>query len=219
MRPDAEIEADVTKELAARSGNDTERVAAQVHHGVVNLSGSVRSYCEKYRIEQATLGIADVAGVINTIEVCPGSSVHLSDEEIRCAALHALQTELPTEFTHLRVRVFNGEVTLEGHTSCHFLRERAENAVRRVGTIPVIHNAIALEPAALARSVRERIDEKLQNGFRSAIGDLSVESCDGTVTLQGHVTSAAQRELAEQAAWSVSGVTGVKNVLVVQRLG
>jgi len=104
------------------------------------------------------------------------------------------------------VRVQGGKVTLDGVLGCRFMRERAESAVRRLGNIATVHNAITLEAEALSSEVQERV------------GDANVSACAscGEVTLTGSVSSDAARIRAEQAAWSVPGVQRVMNNITIR---
>lgn len=145
MRADSEIQRAVDAELRARQRDEPSNVSGAVHGGVVRLSGSARSYCEKYAVERAIRDIAGVTGVLNEIETRIAASAHLPDAEIRCHVLRALQTEVPRIFDHLQVEVGNGEVTLRGSVGCRFLSERAESAVRRLGSVVTVHNSIAVD--------------------------------------------------------------------------
>jgi osmotically-inducible protein OsmY len=186
-------------------------IAVRVNDGIVRLTGFACSYCEKYHAENAAKRVLGVADVVNDVELHLTSTAHLSDEELRCAASHALQTEVPAACDKVKVLVDRGEITLEGTVSWHFLRERAESAVRRLQGVTVIHNAITIEPEALSREIKQRIDAVLRRGASGAAGDISVETHGGEVTLRGRVDRDAERLLAEQTAWSVQGVTAVSN--------
>lgn len=211
MRSDAEIQRDVESELRSGPHTDESDIGVQVNDGIVRLAGFACSYCEKYHAENAAKRVAGVAGVVNDVELHLTSAEHLSDEELRCAASRALHTEVPATCDKVKVLVHGGEITLEGTVSWHFLRERAESAIRRLQGVTVIHNAIAIEPEALSREVRQRIDAVLRRGASGTVGGISVETHGGEVTLQGRLRCDAERLLAEQAAWSVPGVTAVIN--------
>lgn len=216
MRSDTEIRLEVEAEVNLRLGGEPMRVDALVHDGIVMLSGFVCSYAEKYGIENAVKTLAGVAGVVNEIEVRSASCQPSSDDHIRNEAIRALRTEVPAAFDRLKVLVRDGEVTLAGTVAWQFLRERAEYAVRRVGGITVVHNMITLEPEALSREVKDAIEQALRRTSWTAAGDLSVQAQEGSVTLRGHVPSDADRQIAEQAAWSVHGVVTVKNELAAK---
>jgi osmotically-inducible protein OsmY len=146
MKPDSDIQRAIDAELHARQRDERSNVTAAVQGGVVRLSGFTRSYCEKYAIETAMRAIAGVSEVLNEIETRIEPAAHLSDTEIRCHVLQAVETEVPSVFKQLQIDVRDGEVTLKGRVGCPFLRQRAESAVRRLGSIVTVHNAIAIEP-------------------------------------------------------------------------
>lgn len=215
MNSDAQIQRAVEAELRSRPPVEEMHVAASVHEGIVRLTGFVRSYCEKYRTENTVKRVAGVAGVVNDIEVRLTSAEHLSDEQLRCAAIGALQTEVPALCDRINVRVHSGQITLEGSVDWHFLRERAESAVRRLRGVTIIHNAIAIEPAALAAEIQRRIEFAFTRGATPGTTEISVDALGSEVTLRGHARSSTQRHLAEQTAWAVPCVTKVKNDITV----
>jgi osmotically-inducible protein OsmY len=212
VRSDGDILRDIGTELRERQCNEPSHVVAQAHCGVIRLTGSASTYCEKYAIERAVRDIEGVAGVVNDIEVQISPLAPLSDEQLRCEVLRALQTEVPAIFDRLTVSVHDGEVTLEGTVDYAFFHERAEMAVRRLGHVSTVHNAITLEPRALAQEVEQHIRQSLHAGV-----ECSASASHGEITLTGIVSSDEARVLAEQAAWSVPGVLQVRNDLTVRR--
>lgn len=219
MREDSEIQRAVDAELRARQRDELSQVSAVVHRGVVRLSGFTGSYGEKYAVERAIRAIAGVADVLNEIETHITPAAQASDAALQCEVSRALQTEVPSIVERLTVEVRNGEVTLKGSVGCCFVRERAESAVRRLGSIVTVHNAITLEPEALVSEVQRRVDA-LCHVMPSASNARNAEICASAsgceVTLTGNVDCTDARALAEQAAWSVPGVLSVRNEIAIQ---
>jgi osmotically-inducible protein OsmY len=213
MRSDADIQRDVEYELRSCPHTDEMDIRVQVHDGVVRLTGFACSYFEKHHAESNARRVGGVASVVNDIELHLCSAEHLSDEELRASALRALRTEVPHVCDRVEVLVKGGEITLWGSVAWHFLRERAESAIRRLVGVTVIHNAITIEPEALTREIRQRIEAALHCNVCAESGPISVETRGGDVTLRGQVHSGTERLLAEQAAWSVQGVTAVSNLI------
>jgi osmotically-inducible protein OsmY len=211
MKTDSELQREAAAVLAESGCDEPEHIEVTVHEGIVKLSGYTCSYREKYRIEDAIRLNPEVAGVVNDIEVRIPNARPLTDEDMRRAVDRALRTEVPTVCDRLHAQVHDGEVTLTGSVAWSFLRERAENAIRRLAHVSVFHNAITLEPEALSREVAEAITRRLQGASPDDTTDVSVTACEGRITLLGHLHSPEQRRLAEQAAWSVHGVTAVDN--------
>lgn len=219
MREDSEIQRAIDAELRARQGDETSNVSATLHCGVVRLSGFTSSYCEKYAVEGVIRAIPGVADVLNEIETHTVPSAHPSDAELRCEVLRALQTEVPSIFDRLTINVRDGAVTLEGSVGCCFLRERAESAVRRLGSLVTVHNAITLEPAALMGEVQRRVDalcHVLPGSSNARNTEVRASATDAEITLTGSVECTEARVLAEQAAWSVPGVLKVRNQITLQ---
>lgn len=206
MKTDAEIQRAIGEELRARRDEGSSDLSATVHQGVVRLSGTAGSYCEKYAAEQAARAIPGVAQVINEIETRVARAASPPDHDLRCEVLRALQTEVPSIFDRLSVEVRDGAVTMSGVVGCHFLRERADSAVRRLGSIVTVHNAIQLEPAVLVAEVLRRVP---------GMG-IDASARNGEITLSGTVESDEVRALAERAAWSVPCVASVRNELEIR---
>jgi osmotically-inducible protein OsmY len=218
MIEDSDLRQAIESELRERQREEASDVSASVHRGVVQLTGRTGTYCEKYFIERAIRAIAGVSDVVNEIEVRISPLSPPPDSELRCEVLRALHTEVPAIFDRLTVNVHDGEVTLGGTVQYHFLKERAESAVRRLGHIATVHNTITLDPQALAREVQEHIDQYLRHSVdtvRPSGCRISACASDGKVTLSGAVSSEEIRALAERAAWSVEGVKSVTNGISV----
>jgi osmotically-inducible protein OsmY len=219
MRDDSEIQKVIDAELLARRDDERSTLTATIHRGVVRLGGFTASYCEKFAAERAIREIPGVVEVINEIEAHVASSVHPSDVELRCEVLRALQTEVPSVFDRLHVDVHAGEVTLSGSVGCHFLKQRAESAVRRLGTVVTVHNAILLDEKTLVSEVQQRVDAlcHVMPGASTAANAAICARVQGNeITLTGSVECSEARALAEQAAWSVPGVQGVRNEIAIQ---
>ena len=68
MRSDREIEQDVASELRWASDIDPSDIAVKVKDGVVTLTGFVRSYLLKVKVEALVKQIDGVAGLANDLE-------------------------------------------------------------------------------------------------------------------------------------------------------
>lgn len=214
MRSDADIQREA--ESALRGPGQGAPLDVAVHEGVVRLAGVVGSYCDKFGLEALVRGIAGVENVVNELEVSLPLAGHPCDEDIHCAVLRALQTEVPEISDTLRARVCRGEVTLEGRVEWPFLRERAESAVRRLGFVSTVHNAITLAESALTREVTRQIAEAFARCAHAEPRQISVATHGSEATLRGQVSSVFERLLAEQSAWAVPGIRAVRNELTLR---
>jgi len=71
-------------------------------------------------------------------------------------------------------------------------------------------------PAATADEMQQAIESALARSAEVDARRIIVEANGDSVTLWGSVQSAAQREAAEQAAWSAPGVRDVSNHVMVE---
>ena len=145
MRSDIEIKRDVEAELRSNPDIDATDIAVAVKHGVVALSGYVRSYLQRWEAEKTAKRVAGVTGVANDIEVRLPIFNQRPDRKLR-DAVAAIENRLPYSSDHIRVVVRDGWVTLEGTVEWNYQRERAEDAVRHIRGVKGATNLIQLEP-------------------------------------------------------------------------
>jgi len=145
----------------------------------VTLTGFVRSYSQRYAAENDAKRVAGVAAVANDIEVRLPSVDQRPDPEIARDAVAAIQSDLPYSHQFVKTIVKGGWVTLEGEVEWNYLRERAENAVRRIKGVKGVSNMIQLKPVASPVDIKRKIEDAFK---RSAIVDanhVTVETTGG----------------------------------------
>ena len=76
-------------------------------------------------------------------------------------------------------------------------------------------NEIAVKPKASASDVDERVTAALKRGADLDARSIWVTASDGTVQLHGHVHSAHERRMAEDAAYFAPGVSRVENEITI----
>jgi osmotically-inducible protein OsmY len=215
MRTDSEIERDVRDELEWDPDLDASDIAVKVKSGVVELTGFVKSYTDKYEAEIAAKRVAGVVGVANDIEVRLPSVDERPDPDIARDAVAAIKSQLPISSENIRLTVKSGWVTLEGEVEWQYQRQTAENAVRRIKGVKGVSNTIVLRPHAEPGEVKRKIQEALRRSAEVDASRITVETKGGEVVLKGTVRSWIEREEAERAAWAAPGVIKVDDRIVV----
>ena len=209
---DSQLHDAVLRELEWAPEIDASDVAVTARDGVVTLTGFMDSFWQKYAVEQAAKRVRGVRAVANDVHI--KLQRERTDPEIAHDAVFALKSR-PSIPRTVIVTVRDGFLTLEGRVEWNYQRTDAEWAVRHLDGVKGVSNAIVIEPVASVAQVHTLIEDALKRSALIEAKHVSVEVDGGTVTLAGSVTSFAEEQAAERAAWSAPGVTNVHNRLVV----
>ena len=215
FRSDSDIQQDVVSELKWEPSLRNDDIAVGVRDGVVTLGGFVDSYADRYTAERVASKVKGVKALANDIEVRLPSSSERPDPDIARAAVDALQWNISVPSDRIKVKVDKGWLTLEGEVEWYYQKEAAERAVRYLRGVKGISNLIAVKARPAPSDVKRRIKDALTRGAEFDAERITVEVDGNTVTLKGTVRSYAEMRDAERAARNASGVTEVKNKLVV----
>jgi osmotically-inducible protein OsmY len=213
VRNDAAIREDVLSELKWDPKIKSDDIAVAVKDGVVTLSGFVSSYWELDAAEKAAKRVYGVKGVANDLEV--KLFWQRTDPEIARSAIQALESHASIPSDRIKVSVKNGRVTLEGTVEWEFQKILAQSAVKKLRGVSGVVNKIEVKPPVSPSDVREKIMEALRRSAELDARRIRVEVNGTEVRLYGTVRSWAEREEAEQAAWSAPGTTKVENHITV----
>jgi osmotically-inducible protein OsmY len=95
-----------------------------------------------------------------------------------------------------------------------FQRTAAEAQIRRLSGVKGVTNAITIKPSVQPTDVKRKIEEALKRNAEIRAQGIRVSVADGgRVGLEGNVHDWRERQVAENAAWSVPGVVRVDDRL------
>jgi osmotically-inducible protein OsmY len=215
MTADRQLQERVLSALDFEPSVDAARIGVSVDHGVVTLTGSVKTFHEKWeaaRIVRATYGVRALA---NDLAVSPDGAMERSDPAIAEAAANALAWNAALPFNAVKATVTSGYVTLTGKVDWQYQRAVAERAVRNLYGVKGVTDLVELRSHANAGDVRVNIENAFKRSAEVDAQRVSVETRDGEVILTGTVRSLVERAAAERAAWAAAGVKKVDDRLVV----
>jgi osmotically-inducible protein OsmY len=213
MKADYQLQHDVLEELEWRPSIDASKIGVTATNGVVTLTGCVSQYADKMEAERIAKNIEGVKAVADDIEVRLAGTIN--DTAIASAALSALKwhTWIPNE--KIKVTVRDGWITLEGTVDWQYQREAARDAVCHLQGVRGVTNEIGITTRPQPKDIRKKIEAAFKRSAEIDAQHVQVEARDNRVILTGNVSTAAEREEAEQVAWAAPGVIAVDNRLTV----
>jgi osmotically-inducible protein OsmY len=216
-RSDEQIRREVREEMRWDARVQPNEIGAQVHDGVVTLTGWVDSYAKKWSAERSAHRVRGVRAVTNDIEVRLPSVGERTDADITAAATHALEWDALVPAERVEVTVSGGRVTLMGVVEWEFQRRAAERTVRRLAGVRGVTDLIGVRPRVRldAAELRRRIQQALVRSAETDGERINVDVDAGTVVLTGTVRSWVERAEAERVAWSAPGATTMDNRITV----
>jgi len=215
MRADSDIQRDAELEIRYDPAIASHDIGVTARNGVVTLTGFARSYAERFQAERDTKRVSGVAAIANEIEVRLAETDQRPDSDLAQDIVMALASQVPPLNGIVTPVVRDGEVALEGEVEWRFLKEQAEEAVRRLRGVKLVSNLIRVKPRQPAEDTLDQIERALARSAEVDAAHVVVEIKDGKVSLKGVVRTLAERDEAERAAWQAQGVKEVDNRLEV----
>ncbi|MES2608393.1 MAG: BON domain-containing protein [Pseudomonadota bacterium] len=216
---DTIIQQYVFEKLNFEQGLRSQNIIVSVEEGIVTLSGRVRTYCEKYLAEQATKNVRGVKAVVEELVVDMEAPLQRSDKEIARAVVQALEADVSLASPEkIKIVVENGKVELTGEVDEYYKKQQAFKCIRNLYGVRNIFNYIVVNSSHVGIDPKNVTNQIVREFQRNAVLDAkNIEvAIDGSkVILRGIVRSWAEEKEARKAAWSVVGVTEVKDELVL----
>lgn len=215
MKTNAILQQDVIAELSFEPSIDARNIGVVATDGVITLSGTVPTFPDKRGAEQAAERVRGVRAVADETSVDLPSLHRRNDQEIAAAAVNALSWQVTVPDDSIKVQVEEGWLTLDGSVEQEFQRHAALEAVRHLIGVRGVENCIAIKPLIDGTDLKVKIEDALKRSATLEAAAIEVSVTGNEVDLSGSVRSWTERNDADRAAWSASGVRTVNNNLKV----
>ena len=216
MKTDLQLQRDVLDELKFEPSIREAEIGIAAKGGVVTLTGFVDSYAEKISAERTAERVSGVKAVADEIKVKLPGSFQRSDTDIAHAVVNALRWDIQVPDDRIKAAVEDGWIDLQGDVEWQYQKWAAEGAVRSLTGVKGVSNLITVKPKnASTYEVGQKIKDSLRRHAERDADRITIEAKDGRVTLRGTVSSFAERQDAERAAWQAPGVTKVDDMIAV----
>jgi osmotically-inducible protein OsmY len=208
-----DLHKDLIEELAFDPSIDERNIAVAVNNdGVVTLTGTVPNYAQKLAAERATKRVRGVKGIAEQLTIDLPAFHERNDADLVFSAMQALRWNANIPNDAVFVTAENGRLTLTGTIEWQYQREAAALAVASIPGVRHVKNDVALRKHVAVSDVKEKIQDSFRRSAEIDATRIVVEAAGGTVTLRGSVHSWAERADASVAAYSIAGVSDVKNL-------
>ena len=215
MITDHQLQLHVVEELEFEPRVDAAHIGVTAKNGVVTLTGFVSSYAEKVAAEAAVRRVTGVKAIAEEIAVRLPNDKKWADDEIAERAVSVLRWDDAVPNDRIQVKVENGIVTLSGTVEWQYQKNEAGHAVHKLSGVVGVVNQIRVQSPVPATAVTQQIYKALARDARTEASHVTVETDSGVVTLKGMVRNWHERELIERAAWSVPGVSEIRDQLTL----
>jgi osmotically-inducible protein OsmY len=210
-----ELRKDVSDELFWDPKVDSAAIAVSADDGKITLRGTVGSLREKREAQKAAQKVFGVTSVDNDLQVKLMNDQKRADAELRGDVLQALMLDSLVPKT-VDAKVEDGFVTLSGSADWQYQRDEAELVASNiVGTVDVIDEIELRHPNPDSGDVKGAIKQAFKRNAGVDANELRVTTDNGTVTIDGNVSSWAEHDEALEAAWAAPGVTSVNDRMTV----
>ena len=217
MNNDIQIQNDIIEQLSWDPFLQLSEIGVIVKNGIVTLSGQVDSYARKVAAENAVRKISGVKAIAEDIRIDVSPAGNKNDAEIALAVYTALKWHVAVQEENIKIKVENGHVQLEGEVDWEYQRKNAEKTIENIMGVRALSNLIRLKQRITTDNIEQKINYAFHRSANLYAEKIAAQVYGNKVILRGTVRSFAEREDAENAAWSAPGVNIVEDNLVIEK--
>lgn len=216
MKTDLQLQKDVMDQLTWEPKLHAAEIGVAAKNGIITLNGYVSNYEQKVAAEKKAMKVAGVKGLAQEIEVKPIGSNRKDDPEIATVIVNALKWNSSVPNDRIQVKVEDGWVTLNGEVEWWYQLNEAKKAVEALIGVRGVTNLINIKSNMSAENIRSKIQSAFARNASLESKSIKIEVNGSTITLSGYLPGWHEIEEAENAAWTIPGVTRVINRLSLE---
>ena len=177
----------------------------------MTLHGTTSTIISRHYAAADALEVPGVESLDNKLKVKYPAAAAPSDEQIRKSIEHLLEWNSSIDSKHVRVRVENGIVTLEGSVDALWRKFHAEDVLMQLTGVAGINNKLTVVPTKDVSDelIAESLNNALSRNPMINADAIEVRVANGVVRLGGAVPNWTARQIVYNSALNTFGAIGV----------